>query len=62
MTLEMAIYLFIGTSIAWLLLATHIDDLKQTHYWRGRKDGWDMHRRMINNKVKTDQVFDYDKN
>ena len=62
MTLEMAIYLFIGTSIAWLILATHIDDLKQTHYWRGRKDGWDMHRRMIQNKVKSDEVFDYDKN
>jgi hypothetical protein len=62
MTLEMAIYLFIGTSLAWLLLATHIDDLKQTYYWRGRKDGWDMHRRMIDNKVKTEQVFDYDKN
>ena len=62
MTLETAIYLFIGTSLAWLLLATHIDDLKQTYYWRGRKDGWDMHRRMIDNKVKTEQVFDYDKN
>ena len=62
MTLEMAIYLFIGLSMAWLLLVTRIDDLKQTHYWRGRKDGWDMHRRMIQNKIKTDEVFDYDKN
>jgi hypothetical protein len=62
MTLELAIYLFIGLSMAWLLLVTRIDDLKQTHYWRGRKDGWDMHRRMIQNKIKTDEVFDYDKN
>jgi hypothetical protein len=62
MTLELAIYLFIGLSMAWLLLVTRIDDLKQTHYWRGRKDGWDMHRRMIQNKVKSDEVFDYDKN
>jgi hypothetical protein len=62
MTLELAVYLFIGLSmVSWLLL-TRIDDVKQTHYWRGRKDGWDMHRRMIDNKVKTDQVFDYDKN
>ena len=35
---------------------------KQTYYWRGRKDGFDMHRRMIQNKVKSDEVFDYDKN
>jgi hypothetical protein len=62
MTLELAIYLFIGLSMAWLLLVTRIDDLKQTHYWRGRKDGWDMHRRMIQNKIKTDELFDYDKN
>jgi len=48
--------------MAWLLLVTRIDDLKQTHYWRGRKDGWDMHRRMIQNKIKSDEVFDYDKN
>jgi hypothetical protein len=62
MTLELAMYLFIGLSMAWLLLVTRIDDLKQTHYWRGRKDGWDMHRRMIQNKIKSDEVFDYDKN
>jgi hypothetical protein len=62
MTLELAIYLFIGLSMAWLLLVTRIDDLKQTYYWRGRKDGWDMHRRMIQNKIKSDEVFDYDKN
>jgi len=36
--------------------------MKQTHYWRGRKDGFDMHRRMTQNKIKTDEVFDYDKN
>ena len=62
MTLELAVYSFIGLSMAWLLLVTRIDDLKQTHYWRGRKDGWDMHRRMIQNKIKSDEVFDYDKN
>ena len=45
----------------WLVLM-RIDDMKQTHYWRGRKDGFDMHRRMTQNKIKTDEVFDYDKN
>jgi hypothetical protein len=62
MTMEIAIYLFIGLSMAYWLVLMRIDDMKQAHYWRGRKDGFDMHRRMIQNKVKTDEVFDYDKN
>ena len=62
MTMEIAVYLFIGLSMAYWLVLMRIDDMKQTYYWRGRKDGWDMHRRMIQNKVKTDEVFDYDKN
>ncbi len=62
MTMEIAVYLFIGLSMAYWLVLMRIDDMKQTHYWRGRKDGWDMHRRMIQNKIKTDEVFDYDKN
>jgi hypothetical protein len=48
--------------MAYWLVLMRIDDMKQTHYWRGRKDGFDMHRRMIQNKIKTDEVFDYDKN
>jgi len=62
MTMEIAVYLFIGLSMAYWLVLMRIDDMKQAHYWRGRKDGFDMHRRMIQNKVKTDEVFDYDKN
>jgi hypothetical protein len=62
MTMEIAIYIFIGLTFAYWMVVMRIDDMKQTHYWRGRKDGWDMHRRMIQNKVKTDEVFDYDKN
>ncbi len=62
MTLEYGIYLFIALSIVYWAVLTRIDDVKQTHYWRGRKDGWDMHRRMIQNKIKSDEVFDYDKN
>ena len=62
MTMEIAIYLFIGLSMTYWLVLMRIDDVKQTHYWRGRKDGWDMHRRMIQNKAKSDEVFDYDKN
>lgn len=61
MTLEIAVYVFIAFCMAYWLVLIRIDDIKQTHYWRGRKDGWDMHRRMIDNKIKSDEVFDYDK-
>lgn len=52
-------------SIAVLMVMWLIGVIKENaqtrYYWLGRKDGWDMHRRMIDNKVKTDEVFDYDK-
>ena len=52
-------------AIAVGVLYWYIEHVKQNaaqlHYWRGRKDGWDLHRRMTNNTVKTDEVFDYDK-
>jgi len=59
-----------GITILWFMIATgllaYALNLWQTEtynrgYWRGRAVGWDMHRRMIANKVKTDEVFDYDK-
>jgi len=53
-------------SIGVLMVGWLINVVKQNaearYYWLGRKDGWDMHRRMIENKSKSDQVFDYDKN
>ena len=53
-------------SIAVMMLAWLIGVVKENaqtrYYWIGRRDGWDMHRRMIDNKTKSDQVFDYDKN
>jgi hypothetical protein len=52
--------------LAAIMLGWFINVVKENaetrYYWIGRKDGWDMHRRMIENKVQTDQVFDYDKN
>ena len=47
--------------VVWLIGVVK-ENAETRYYWIGRKDGWDMHRRMIDNKVKTDQVFDYDKN
>ena len=58
-------YVVCYAAIAVGVLYWYIEHVKknaaQLHYWRGRKDGWDLHRRMTNNKVKTDEVFDYDK-
>jgi hypothetical protein len=40
------------------VLYWYIEHVKENaavvHYWRGRKDGWDMHRRMIENKIDAD--------
>jgi hypothetical protein len=59
---EQLAWLVLGVSIGLYLINRAISDAKDRYYWIGRKDGWDMHRRMIDNKVKTDDVFDYDKN
>ncbi len=48
------------TIMAWV-----IHEIKETAfqngYWKGRADGWNSHRRLINTKTKSDEVFDYDK-
>jgi len=38
--------LLIAGAIGWYI--EHVkENAAQLHYWRGRKDGWDLHRRMI---------------
>lgn len=56
------IYAMMALGMVWWLISVIKDNAEQRYYWLGRKDGFDMHRRMIQNKVKTDEVFDYDKN
>ena len=60
----------IGFVIMWAIIgltimAWVIHEIKETAfqngYWKGRKDGWDMYRRMAETKRKSDEVFDYDK-
>ena len=51
----------IAIMVGWFINVVK-ENAETRYYWIGRKDGWDMHRRMIDNKVKTDEVFDYDKN
>jgi hypothetical protein len=56
-----AAWIFFMSAFAIMFYYSSLENAKSTHYWRGRKDGWDMHRRMIENKRKSDEVFDYEK-
>jgi hypothetical protein len=49
------------TFAAWIIYEIR-DIAFQNGYWKGRADGWNMHRRMTNIKAQSDEVFDYDKN
>jgi hypothetical protein len=48
------------TFVAWIIYEIR-DTAFQNGYWKGRADGWNMHRRMTNIKTQSDEVFDYDK-
>ena len=54
------LYSVFGYFIVWGVYSTVKDNAFQSGYWKGRKDGYDMHRRITDSK--RDQVFDYDKN
>jgi hypothetical protein len=54
------LYSVFGYFIVWGVYSTIKDNAFQSGYWKGRKDGYDMHRRITD--AKRDQVFDYDKN
>ena len=58
MTFENFVYVSILLFFATIAFMGMVENRKQTHYWRGRKDGWDMHRRMM--QTKTEKVFNYD--
>ena len=49
------------TLLAWIIHEIR-DTAFQNGYWKGRAQGWESHRRLMNTKLKSDQVFDYDKN
>ena len=55
-------YASIGVLMVGWLINVVKENAQTRYYWLGRRDGWDMHRRMMDNKAKSDQVFDYDKN
>ena len=59
-------YVLMYAIVALIAVAWSIYEIKDTAfqngYWKGRAEGWQSHRRLINTKVKSDEVFDYDKN
>jgi len=59
MSLRDSAYAWFYIMLAIGVLYWYIDHVKENaavvHYWRGRKDGWDMHRRMMENKSNADK-------
>ena len=59
MSLRDSAYAWFYVMLAIGVLYWYIEHVKENaavvHYWRGRKDGWDMHRRMIDNKSDADK-------
>jgi len=59
MSLRDSAYAWFYVMLAIGVLYWYIEHVKENaavvHYWRGRKDGWDMHRRMIENKTDADK-------
>ena len=54
-------WIFMGLGVVAYIISTIKETAFQSGYWKGRKDGWDMYRRMAETKRKSDEVFDYDK-
>ena len=51
MDLKEAGLLWVAIMVASIWAYGMYQNAKDVAYWRGRKDGWDMHRRMIENKI-----------
>jgi len=50
----LVLYSVLGYFIVWGICATIKENYGQTMYWRGRKDGFDMHRRITDSKTNAD--------
>ena len=51
MTLKEAGLLWVGSMVTIIVAYGLYQNAKTVSYWRGRHDGWMMHRRMIENKI-----------
>ena len=54
MSLQEAGLLWVAIMVVIIWAYGMFQNAKDISYWRGRKDGWDMHRRMIQNKNDAD--------
>jgi hypothetical protein len=51
MSLQEAGLLWVAIMVAVIVAHGFYENAKTIAYWRGRHDGWTMHRRMIENKI-----------
>jgi hypothetical protein len=54
MSLQEAGLAWVAIMVAIIFVYGLIQNAKDVAYWRGRHDGWTMHRRMIQNKTDAD--------
>jgi len=54
MSLKEAGLMWVAVMVTIIVACGMHENAKTIAYWRGRKDGWDMHRRMIENKIHAD--------
>ena len=54
MDLKEAGLLWVAIMVAVTVAYGMYQNAKTVSYWRGRHDGWTMHRRMIENKIDAD--------
>jgi hypothetical protein len=48
------LYFVLGYFTLWGIYSTVKDNAFQSGYWKGRKDGFDMHRRITDSKTNAD--------
>jgi uncharacterized membrane protein len=54
-------WIMLGLTVLAYIVAAIREQSFNSGYWKGRKAGWDSHRRITNIKQKSDEVFDYEK-
>ena len=50
----LVLYSMLSYLILWGVYSTIKDNAFQSGYWKGRKDGYDMHRRITDSKTNAD--------
>ena len=50
----LVLYTVLGYLTLWGIYSTIKDNAFQSGYWKGRKDGYDMHRRITDSKTNAD--------